>query len=74
MAPDTIVVAVVAKESWNRKVVNTGPAVSGSELSEVTNQDPKAMKGLVQEPAVHILSWLQVYGGKYYFQVYRYLR
>ena len=28
MAPETMVVAVVAKDIWNRKVVNTGPMSS----------------------------------------------
>ena len=41
MAPDTMVVAVVAKESWKRKVVKVGPMASP--LAS-TNQVPNAMK------------------------------
>jgi hypothetical protein len=42
MAPDTMVVAVVAKESWKRKVEKIGPI---SSMSASTAKDPKAMKG-----------------------------
>ncbi len=33
--PDTIVVAVVAKESWKRKVVNTGPLAMPSAVTNL---------------------------------------
>ncbi len=39
MAPDTMVVAVVANDIWKRKVVNTGP-ISSAEAS--TKYLPKA--------------------------------
>jgi hypothetical protein len=42
--PDTMVVAVVANDSWKRKVVKTGPAAIPLPL---TNQLPTAKKELV---------------------------
>ena len=42
MAPLTIVVAVVAKESWKRKVEKVGPM---SSISASTAKDPMAING-----------------------------
>ena len=46
IAPDTMVVAVVAKDNWKRNVVKVGPIASPSAS---TNQEPNEMKLEIRE-------------------------
>lgn len=49
MAPLTMVVAVVEKESWNRKAAKIGP-IKGSPTTGSMRKSPIATKGLVNSP------------------------